>query len=449
MINQVFQRRAKRTAVAAAYGLLALLAVPATANKVPSTDPAWAWDGKGQATYIWQRKNAFSSPYQDVNSLLPQREKSYSFSTSAYLGLRVPGLGELYLNPEVIQGVALSGLVGLGSFSNGEMQKVSGATLKPYLPRLFLRRDWALSDEREAVEAGPNQLAGSQARDRVRLTLGKFAITDVFDANAYAHDSRTQFLTWASLAHGAYDYAADAQGFSVGAALEYRRADWAARIGRFMVPEESNGAKLSWALGSLYGDQVEIEHAHEWRGQPGAVRLLAWRNREKMGSFQEALDLASAAAPRIDDVRRVQAKSGLGLHLEQALSPALAGFVRYSWADGRTENYSFEEVDRSSQIGLNIKGLAWSRPNDNIGLLAIANSLSGPHRQFLAQGGMGYFIGDGRLNYRDEQIFEAYYSWAVTPGLWLSFDLQHYRNPAYNRDRGPVNLGALRMHIEL
>ena len=449
MINQLFKRQVARTALLTGCSLLALLAWPAQASEVPTTDPAWAWDAKGQATYVWQRKNAFTSPYQDANSLLPQREKSYSFSASAYLGLRVPGLGELYLNPEAIQGVALSGLVGMGSFSNGEMQKVSGANLKAYLPRLFLRRDWALSDEREAVEAGPNQLAGSQARDRVRLTLGKFAITDVFDANAYSHDPRTQFLTWASLAHGSYDYAADAQGYSIGAALEYRRGDWAARIGRFMVPEESNGPKLSWALGALHGDQLEIEHAHEWQGRPGAVRLLAWRNREMMGSFQDALQLAAGAAPRIDDVRRVQTKSGLGLHIEQALSPAVAGFVRYSWADGRTENYSFEEVDRSSQIGLNIKGLAWSRPNDNIGLLAIANSLSGPHRQFLAQGGLGYFIGDGRLNYRDEQIFEAYYSWAVAPGFWLSVDLQHMRNPAYNRDRGPVNLGALRMHIEL
>jgi carbohydrate-selective porin OprB len=75
--------------------------------------------------------------------------------------------------------------------------------------------------------------------------------------------------------------------------------------------------------------------------------------------------------------------------------------------------------------------------------------LSAPHRQFLAQGGMGYFIGDGRLNYRDEQIFEAYYSWAVAPNVWLSADLQHMRNPAYNRDRGPVNLGAMRLHFEL
>ena len=408
----------------------------------------WSWDVKAQSSYISQLKGSFQAAYSGTNSLMPKREQSYSFSTTAYVGLRIPLLGELYLNPEAIEGKPLSGLVGMGSFSNGEMQKVAGSTLKPYLPRLFLRRDWALSETKQDVEAAPNQLAGSQAVDLLRLTVGKFAITDIFDANSFSHDARSQFLTWASTAQGAYDFAADAKGYSVGAALEFKRADWALRVGRFMVPEQSNGEKLSWALGRFRGDQVEVEHRHEWQNLPGALRLLLWRNREVMGAFQDALNKFLPGNPQVGAVRQLQTKSGFGLHWEQAWSPALGSFLRFSRGDGRTESYSFEDVDRSRQIGLNIKGLAWSRHEDNIGLLAIANSLSASHRQYLTQGGLTFFLGDGRLTYRDEQIFEAYYNWAAAPGLWISLDLQHLLNPAYNRDRGPVNLMALRLHAE-
>ncbi len=413
-----------------------------------ASESDWSWDVSAQATYIWQSKGNFQAPYSGANSLTSERERSYSFSSTAYVGLRIPLLGELYLNPEAIQGKPLSGLAGMGSFSNGEMQKVGGPTLKPYLPRLFLRRDWALSEDAVDVEAAPNQLAGSHAIDLLRLTVGKFAITDVFDENRFSHDARSQFLTWASTAQGAYDFAADAQGYSIGAALEFKRADWALRVGRFMVPEQSNGEKLSWALGRLHGDQIEVEHRHEWQNLPGALRLLLWRNREAMGAFQDALNKFLPGNPQVGAVRQLQTKSGFGLHWEQAWSPALGSFLRFSRGDGRTESYSFEDVDRSRQIGLNIKGLAWSRHEDNIGLLAIANSLSASHRQYLAQGGLTFFLGDGRLTYRDEQIFEAYYNWAAAPGLWISLDLQHLLNPAYNRDRGPVNLMALRLHAE-
>ena len=408
-----------------------------------------SWNLKGQLSYIGQVKNSFNAPYAGRNSLGADHEASYSFSGTAYLGLRVPLLGELYLNPEVIQGRPLSGLVGLGGFSNGEMQKVAGTSPKLYLPRLYLRRDWALSDaQEEAQESAANQLGGRLASHRLRLTVGKFAITDVFDANSYSHDSRTQFMNWASLAHGSYDFAADAQGYTLGAALEYMRDSWALRLGRFMVPEQSNGEKLNSSLGTFYGDQIEIEHRHVLRELPGAVRLLLWRNREDMGAYEDAIQQAAGGEPRVDAVRRPQHKSGWGLHLEQALSSDLGMFVRWSQGDGRTESYSFEEVDGSRQLGLSLKGARWSRPEDTFGVLYIANSLSSSHRDYLVRGGYGFFIGDGKLNYADESILEAYYSWAVSKSCKLSLDLQRISNPAYNADRGPVNFAALRLHAE-
>ncbi|WP_273596124.1 carbohydrate porin [Roseateles koreensis] len=434
-------------------GLLMSCALCAPAGAAEAATEAAAaapqpWVATGQFTYIGQSKEHFTSPYVGRNSLGAEHEASYSISATAYLGLRVPVLGEVYLNPEVIQGRPLSGLVGLGAFSNGEMQKVAGTSPKLYMPRLFLRRDWALGDEQVAQAAGQNQLAGKVATDRVRLTVGKFAITDIFDANGYSHDSRTQFLNWASLAQGSYDFAADAQGYTLGAALEWMQGDWALRVGRFMVPLESNGERLNGALANFHGDQFELEHSHHWAGLPGTARLLLWRNRENMGAYRDALQVAGVGEPQVSAVRRPQTKSGWGLHLEQALTADLGGFVRWSEGDGRTESYSFEEVDGSRQIGLSLKGLRWGREADTVGLLYIANTLSSAHRDYLAGGGYGFFIGDGKLNYRDETIVEAYYSWSLSEACKLSLDLQHIRNPAYNADRGPVTLAALRFHAE-
>ncbi|MGE8317587.1 MAG: carbohydrate porin [Comamonas sp.] len=403
-----------------------------------------------QATYIWQRKPAFGAAYSGANSLRPEREKSYSFSGTAFLGVRAaPGL-EFYLNPEVIQGVPLSHLTGLGSPTNGEMQKVAGANPKGYLPRAFVRKTWNLAGEQEAVESAPNQMAGTRSKRRVVLSAGKMSVVDVFDANPYSHDARSQFMTWSSLAQGAYDYVADAQGYTWGAALEYFHDDWELRAGRFVGPRESNGQKLNYRVFRFYGDQVEAVHHHDWDGRPGAVRVLLWRNHEEMGSFQDALDFARAngGTPALANVRKPQSKWGYGLHLDQALAESIGAFVRYSWGDGRTETYSFEEVDRSTQLGVVLKGAAWGREGDTLGLLAVRNQLSASHRGYLAQGGLGGFIGDGRLNYRPEQVTEIYYNLLLAKGLWLGLDVQQVRNPAYNADRGPVRAYALRLHAE-
>jgi carbohydrate-selective porin OprB len=410
-----------------------------------------ALDAHWQATYIWQHKPAFPASYSGERSLLPEAEKSYSFSATGYLGARLWEGGEFYANPEVIQGVPLSGLQGLGSLSNGENQKTSGPHPTLYLPRLFLRQTWPLGQTgSEQVESAQNQLAGPRPRDRIVLTAGKFSITDVFDQNTYSHDARTQFLTWASLAQGAFDYVADAQGYTIGAAVEVYRGDWALRAGRFAAPSESNGPNLTLALGQFHGDQLELEHRHAFGELPGAVRVLLWRNVENMGGFAEAIDLARAGGgtPDVARVRHRQSKSGYGLHFEQQLTQNVGAFIRYSASDGRSEAFSFEEVDSSAQLGAQFKGAPWNRQDDTFGLLRIANGLSPVHRDYLAKGGLGFFVGDGRLNYRREQVTEAYYSLAVVRGVWISADLQHIRDPAYNADRGPVKIYSVRFHAE-
>jgi hypothetical protein len=403
-----------------------------------------------QATYIWQHKDAFDAAYSGPHSLSTAAERSYTFSGTAFFGVRLRPGTELYFDPEVIQGVPLSNLYGLGSPTNGEIQKVAGTTPLAYLPRVFLRQTWDLGGNRETVASAANQMAGLQSSQRLVLTVGKLAVTDIFDLNAYSHDPRSQFLTWSSLASGPYDFVADAQGYTWGGALEYVHDDWSVRAGRFIGPKEPNGQDLNFAIWRFHGDQMELEHRHEIAGQAGAVRVLAWRNLEDMGRFSDAIDYAQryGGVPDVANVRSPHVKHGWGLHVEQALSDNVGGFARYGWADGQTEVYSFEEVDRSAQLGVAFKGSMWQREGDGAGLLLVRNGLSSAHRAYLAQGGMGFFIGDGRLTYRPEQVLESYYNVAVARSAWVGVDLQHIANPAYNADRGPVNVFSVRLHAE-
>jgi len=409
------------------------------------------WNAKAQTTYIWQAKSSFPAAYSGANSLSPEREKSYSFTATAALGVRPWAGGELYVNPEVAQGVPLSNLTGLGGFSNGEMARTSGPSATFYLARLFLRQTWGFGGASEALESDMNQLAGSVDAQRLVLTAGNLSVLDIFDKNAYNHDPRTQFMNWSLMTHGAYDYAANARGYSWGAALEYFHDDWAIRAGRFIQPKQPNQMSLDENIFQHYGDQIELEHAHSVNGQPGKLRFLVFRNRTVMSRYRDALDFGAqtTSIPDINAVRRgEQIKQGFGLNLEQAINKEIGIFSRASWADGQTETYAFTEIDRSLSAGLLAKGSAWGRSEDSFGLAGVRNALSAERRAYLAAGGMSFFIGDGRLNYRDESILEIFYSLGLLKGSWLSVDVQHTRNPAYNADRGPVNFAALRLHAE-
>ena len=409
------------------------------------------WNAKFQSTYVWQRKQPFRAPYTGPRSLTPTREHSYSFTATAAFGLRPWAGAELYFNPELAQGVPLSGLTGLGGFTNGEIARTAGPDLQLYRARLFLRQTWNRGGERQAVESAENQLAGLVAARRWVLTVGNMSVLDVFDDNAYSHDPRTQFLNWSLMTHGAYDYAADARGYSWGSALEWYHDDWVIRAGRFLQPREANGQALDTRLFRHYGDQIEIERSHRIGGQPGKLRLLAFRNYAPMARYEDALALARAtgSVPSINDVHRGgQSKRGVGVSVEQALSDGVGLFGRASWADGRTETYAFTEIDRSLSGGVLIGGSAWGRGRDSLGLAFARNALSGSHRNYLAAGGLGFFIGDGRLAYRPETVFEAFYSISLGKSAWLSIDWQRLRNPAYNAERGPVSVASIRLHLE-
>ena len=408
-----------------------------------------AWNAHAQTTYVWQGKAPFSAAYSGVNSLSPVREKSYSFTATAFLGLRPWAGGELYFNPEVAQGVPLSNLTGLGGLSNGEIARTAGPTPTAYVARLFLRQTWNLGGTTEPVASDANQLAGSVQPRRVVLSVGKLTIADIFDSNAYSHDPRTQFLNWSLMSAGAYDYAADSRGYTWGAALEVYHDNWAVRAGRFIQPKQPNQMALDPKIFTHYGDQIEIEHSHTLNGQPGKLRLLAFRNRTLMSRFQDALDYAAqhGGTPDINAVRNGnQIKYGFGLNLEQQVSADIGVFARANWADGKTETYAFTEIDNSVSAGVVLQGSQWGRAQDTLGIAAVQNGLSRQRRAYLAAGGLGFFIGDGALNYRPERILETYYSLGLIKNTTLTLDYQYIQNPAYNADRGPVSIGALRLH---
>jgi high affinity Mn2+ porin len=427
---------------------LATLCAAAPARAADVEDEAY--NAHYQATYIWQKKPGFSAPYSGPNSLRPAPESSYSFSATAALGWRAWRGGELYFDPELVQGVPLSGLTGLGGMTNGEQQKTGGPNPTLYRARLFLRQTWGLGGERVAVESDANQLAGTLDKRRLVLSVGNLALVDLFDNNAFAHDARTQFLNWTLLAHGAYDFAADARGYTSGAAVEYFYDDWALRAGRFMQPAESNGLPLDSRIMRHYGDQIELEHAHAIGGQPGKLRLLAYRNKARMGGFRDALADApnNGGVPDVARVRGERVKTGFGLNAEQNLGEALGLFARASRQDGQTETYSFTEIERSLSAGALVKGTNWGRADDAAAVALARNGLSRAHRDYLAAGGHGAFIGDGKLSYRPEAIVEAYYSVNLAPGAWATLDYQRIANPAYNRDRGPVNVASVRLHAQ-
>ena len=426
-----------------ALGLAAFL--PSLAN---AEDERILFEAHGQATYLRQQKPQFSAPYTGTNSLLPNREGSYSFTTTLSLGLRY-GATEVYFDPEFVQGAALSNLHGLGGFTNAETQRGSGPNLRGYRARLFARHTWNIAGAREEQKSEAHQMSTSYAAERFVLTAGNLSVLDVFDAMDYSHDPRTQFMNWASLTYGAWDYPADARGYTWGAALEYITPAYEVRAGRFLVPLESNGLRLDWAPGRRYGDVAELELPYKIAGRAGVVRLLGFHNRVNAGAFDDARAAALAgAAPDLSAVRHAQSKSGVGVSTQVELRDDIAAYVRAGWSDGRTESFMFTEIDRSLAAGVLLKGTTWGRPQDSVGIASYINGLSAAPRNYLAAGGLGFFLGEGRLNYASERILEGFYSLNIAKGTAISAGYQHIANPGYNADRGPAQVYSLRAHWE-
>ena len=438
-----------------ATGLLCRLAARAAPAAVASAllagaavaDEAYAVHG--QATYVEQETGAFHAPYRGPNSLSPGEGRE-TFDATLYLSARLWPGGEGWVSPEVDQGFGLDDTLGLAGFPSGEAYKVGRN--RPYvrLPRAFLRQTLELGGPRLSAAPALLQLGGAASADRVVLTLGKFAVGDVFDANRYAHDPRSDFLNWAAVDAGTFDYAADAWGYTVGAALEWYRDAWTLRAGAFDLSSVPNSEHLEPAAHE-FQMLVECERRYELGGRPGWLLVTGYDSRGRMALLADALRRAAATGGAVDPaaVRRYRSRTGVHLTLGQQLAADLGAFARLGRAGGDVEAYEFTDVDRSAAAGLSLRGARWRRAGDTLAVAAIVNGISAQRQRFLDAGGLGILVGDGRLAHAGpERIGEAYYSVAVVAQAYLTLDYQFVTNPAYSRDRGPVSVFAARLHAE-
>ena len=401
----------------------------------------------GQTTFLPQGYPAFHAPYSGPNSLTPAPQLQQTWSNSLFLNARLWEGGEVYYNPELLQGFGLNDTVGVAGFPSGEAQKSNFPYPHYNTSRLFVRQTFGFGGEQEELASGPLQLASKADVSRLTLQAGKFSVIDVFDGNAYAKDSRKDFMNWSIWAPGAFDYAADKLGLNYGATAELNQKQWALRAGYFLMDAVSNSNNFDTRIFQRGEYVVELETRYSLFSQPGKLRTIAWLNSAFSGSYRETLD-NPALDLDIAQTRRGRIKYGYVINLEQALNDEVGLFSRWSWNNGKTEIMAFTDIDASLSLGTSIKGKRWGRADDVIGIGGAINALSQDHRDFLAAGGLGPLIGDGRLNYRRERILETYYAFAMNKALTLTADYQFVTNPAYNADRGPVHIFSGRLHGE-
>ncbi len=427
----------------------------AAAGVTPSATPddtPERWNMFWQATSIGQSHDNFHSAYTGPESLNGHAEAEASLTTTLFLGLRLARYTALYFDPEIAGGKGFSNVDGLANASNGELPRVASATPKPYLARLYIAQDFGFGDEKEAVESEENQLGGSRPMTRYSIYAGRFTVSDFFDDNAYSHDPRSQFMGWGVMYNGAWDYPADTRGYTWGWVHEFHTRSWSVRYGSAAEPRTANGERFDRRLFRDRGDMFEGERRYNPHQHAGAVRLLGFLLHTNSGSYGEALQLAAQThtTPNIDDTLQVgRLKYGFGLSVDQEIVKDLGVFGRLGWNDGKTESFAFTAIDRLATVGVSIGGSRWGRKNDTLATELTVSGLSAVHADYLAHGGLDFLIGDGTLRYGPEAIWETYYSMRTNRAVTTSLDAQYVVNPAYNRDRGPVWIGSLRVHVEI
>jgi high affinity Mn2+ porin len=424
------------------------------------------WSLHFQQTVIPQHKPKINAPYSGEFSLSDTSETQTSLTTTIYLGRRLWKGAAVFYNPELAGGSGLSQARGIAGFTNGECFRIGNPSPTIYTARLFFRQDFALSGKEnaskktpekvvegeahayptEADEDGINTIAGNRPTNRFSFAIGKFSIADFFDNNSYAHDPRSQFMNWALMSTGGWDYPANTRGYTWNVVAEYVRENYAIRVASSLVPTTANGPELNLQWNGNNSNTLELEKSTTFFGKEGKLRALAFYTTTYMGSYAEAIKQTN---PDVTLTRKDgRTKYGFGINYEQKLAKESGLFFRASWNDGNNETWAFTEIDQSVSGGF-VKDNLFGRKQDRLNIGFAFNGISDQHRQYLAKGGYGFIIGDGKLpNYGLETILEINYNAKITDWLSVTPDYQLVINPAYNQDRGPVHAFALRMHTE-
>ena len=406
-----------------------------------------------QDNIVFQYKPSFPAKYSGLNSLRAHTEDATSNVGTLYLGYAPRKDAELYLDIESASGGGLSDALGLAGFTNVDVVRNPQLGVAPYIAQGFVRGIVPLSKEMVEVERGPISLDSRLPARRLMFYLGKFSLTDFFDVNAGSGDSRSQFLNWTIVNNGAFDYAADTRGYTVGAVVEYDDRNWTFRFAEVLMPTVANGIQYEWNLSRARAENYELELHPTVFGQQGTViRLLGFVNHANMGVYQQAINNFLMGKTQLPDITahppHTTIKYGFGLNLEQHLSQAITAFARIGWNEGQHESFVYTEVDQTLLGGADLAGELWGRKRDKLGVAFVSNGISAVHQKYLALGGHGFLLGDGALTYGRENIFEAYYTAHLWRGIFAGPDLQHITNPGYNRVRGPVWVPGLRIHLD-
>jgi len=423
---------------------------PPTMLPHPETDRLWI---SGQANFTSQWHPAFHSPYEGRNSLPPEAQDANSRVLTLFTGLRLTNSAELLCDVQETGGHGIGEALGIAGFTNLDVVRNPLLSKAPYVARLMWHQVIPLGKQIAPAERTPLSLLSTLPQRRLEIRFGKLSLVDFFDQNSYGTDSNFQFMNWTVDNSGAYDYAADTRGFTYAAMLEYHAPRIALRFAEGLMPKVANGIHLDADLARAHAENAEVElHRTLLPRREGILRLLAYINHANMGSYRQAIDNFQAGLTPVPDITahplQTTIKYGFGANLEQPLNDWLGVFARWGWNEGRHESFAYTEVDATTLLGLGASGKRWNRKYDRAGLAFVTHGISRDHQQYLALGGLGFLLGDGRLNYGRENIIETYYTLHAWRGAYPSFGFQYVDHPGYNRDRGPVFVPTLRLHLE-
>lgn len=439
--------------------------VPLDAEKDPAKDstdslttmfPHAEWDRlwlSGQANFISQYHPSFHSPYQGTNSLTPEAQDATSRVLTLFTALRVTNSMELICDVQEAGGHGLSEALGVAGAFNLDVVRNPLLSKAPYIARLMWHQVIPLSGTKVEATRSPYNLFRTLPARRVEVRFGKFSMPDFFDQNSYGSDTNFQFTNWTVDNNGAYDYAADTRGYTFGVVAEYHERNWTLRFAEALMPKVANGIHLDADMSRARAENVELELRKRVVGKKeSTLRLLSFVNHANMGVYRVAIDNYLAGITKTPDITahplQTTVKYGFGVNLEQPVNDWLGVFVRWGWNEGQHESFAYTEVDQTWQVGLGGNGARWKRPNDRMGLVFVSNGISRYHQEYLANGGLGFLLGDGKLTYGRENILESYYTVHVWRGFYPAVGLQYLVNPGYNKDRGPVVVPMLRVHVE-
>jgi porin len=107
-------------------------------------------------------------------------------------------------------------------------------------------------------------------------------------------------------------------------------------------------------------------------------------------------------SPMVEEAGKREALLSWGLSFDQAIGESLGVFLRLTWQD----TAAAVDYEALYSGGVNIKGNAWNRPGDNIGL------------------GYAYLEG-GNTDVRNTNVFEGYYRAALNEYFAITADLQY------------------------